>query len=207
MWKLKSSARISLIPKENVSVANAMLKPLTALGNDAAKMIEIGGYRIVERFDMALASLATRRNQEKVVAKAAMIAKLILPEPSQSSISSVYGAFWLSSEQWMIEAPFETHEDIATHLKTLFGDSASITEQTDAWVRFDVTSGNVQSLFERLCNVDLQKKDNGFATRTVIEHIGCYLIKRSANDVTLYGPRSMAASLLHALDVTAHAVM
>lgn len=184
-------------------MANTVLKSMTALGSCTPKTLEIGDYRIVERFDVALASLATRRGREKDVAKAAKAAKLDLPAPSQSGTSSAYGSFWLSSQQWMIEAPFATHEDIASHLKGIFAEAASITEQTDAWVRFDVTAGDLQPLFERLCNVDLPKADIGFATRTVIEHIGCYLIKRGANHVTLYGPRSMAESLLHGLEVTA----
>ncbi len=187
-------------------MANAELKPLTALGHPAPTTIEIGGCRIIERFDVALASLATRRGREKDVAKAGKLAKLVLPGVSQSITSSVYGAFWLSSQQWMIEAPFATHEDIAAHLKSMFADAASITEQTDAWVRFDVSSRNLQPVLERLCNVDVAKAEMDFATRTVIEHIGCYLIKRGADNVTLYGPRSMAASLLHALEIIAHSV-
>ncbi len=185
-------------------MAKAMLIPLTALGNDTPNTIEIGGYLIVERFDVALASLATRRGRDKDVTKAAKAAKLALPEPSQSITSSVYGSFWLSEQQWMVEAAYAMHDDIAAYLKNIFGDAASITEQTDAWVRFDVSASNVYPLFERLCNVDLPKADIGFATRTVIEHMGCYLIKRSTNEVTLYGPRSMAHSLLHAVEVTAH---
>lgn len=187
-------------------MANAMLKPLTALGHDAPKTIDIGGYRIVERFDVALASLATRRDREKDVAKAAKSMKLVLSQPSQSATSSVYGSFWLSHQQWMIEAPYATHEDIAANLISVVRDAASITEQSDAWVRFDISSSNLQPLFERLCNVDVSKAEIGFATRTVIEHMGCYLIKRSANEVTLYGARSMAHSLLHAFEVTAHSL-
>jgi sarcosine oxidase, subunit gamma len=188
-------------------VANAMLNSLTALGSDKPKVIEIGSYRIAERFDVALASLATRRGREKDIAKAAKAAKITLPEALQSTKSSVYGVFWLSSQQWMIEAPFATHENIPDLLKTLFSDAASITEQTDAWVRFDVSAGNLYPLFERLSNIDLPKASNGFASRTVIEHIGCYLIKHSDTEVTLYGPRSMAHSLLHALEVTARSVI
>jgi sarcosine oxidase, subunit gamma len=185
-------------------VANAVLKSLTALGSDTPKTVEIGGYRITERFDVALASLATRRGRENDVAKAA---KLVLPEPARATASVSYGAFWLSPLQWMIEAPFADHEDISVHLKKVFGDAASITEQTDAWVRFDVKATNLQPLFERLCSVDLPQTPVGYAGRTVIEHIGCYLIKREAGEVTLYGPRSMATSLLHALEVTAHSVV
>ena len=47
---------------------------------------------------------------------------------------------------------------------------------------------------------------DGFASRTVIEHIGCYLIKRSATDVTVYGPRSSAQSLLHVMETAAHSL-
>ena len=105
-----------------------------------------------------------------------------------------------------IEAPLASHEDISMHLKSIFADAASITEQTDAWVRFDVTAPNLHPLFEKLCNVDLPQSPVGFSGRTVIEHIGCYLIKRAAGEVTLYGPRSMAASLLHVLEVTAQSL-
>lgn len=185
---------------------NALLKPLTALGHDTPKTIEIGGHRIVERFDVALASLATRRGREKDVAKTAKAAKLVLPEPARFSSTSSFGAFWLSPQQWMIEAPLSTHEDLSTHLKNIFSDAASITEQTDAWVRFDVSAPTLQPLFERLCNVDLPETPMNYAGRTVIEHIGCYLIKRGKGEVTLYGPRSMAASLLHALENTARSI-
>ena len=42
------------------------LKSLTALGHDAAEVVQIGPYRIAERFDVALASLALRRGQQAV---------------------------------------------------------------------------------------------------------------------------------------------
>ena len=124
-------------------MVKSALISLTALGGDLPIDIEIGDYRIAERFDVALASLATRRNREKDVVKLAKAAKLVLPDVSDSSVSSVYGAFWLSSQQWMIEAPLASHEDIAHHLKTLFGDAASVTEQTDAWVRFEIGRAHV----------------------------------------------------------------
>ena len=104
----------------------------------------------------------------------------------------------------MIEAPFATHEDIATLLRAPFGDAASITEQTDAWVRFDISAPDLPTLFERLCAFDLRANGPGTATRTVIEHLGCYLIRRSATTLTLLGPRSSADSLHHAVTTAAH---
>jgi sarcosine oxidase, subunit gamma len=156
---------------------------------------------------VALASLASRQGRADETAKAAMLLGLALPRPARATSSVPYGAFWIAPDMWMIEAPFATHEDIVAHLQPLFGGSASITEQTDAWVRFDLSALDLQPLLERLCNVDFQKAPPGYSSRVVIEHTGCYLIRRSAAEVTLYGPRSSARSLLHAVTVAATSVI
>lgn len=182
------------------------LHALTALGNAEPQTVAIGSCRISERFDVALASLAARKGREKDVAKAAAAAKVPLPEPARAAAGTLYSAFWIAPGMWMVEAPFATHEDIVAHLKPSFGDAASITEQTDAWVRFDLSAPDLAPLMERLSNVDFAMAPVGFASRTSIEHVGCYLIRRGAGDVTLYGPRSSAKSLLHALDVAATSV-
>lgn len=179
----------------------------TAFGLAAPKVVETGPYRITERLDVALASVAARRGREADVAKVAQTAKVPLPGPSQAVAGVRFGGFWLAPEMWMIEAPFETHEDIAAQLKGLFGDAASITEQTDAWVRFDLSGLQLVTLFERLSNLDLAVLPDGYASRTVIDHLGCYLIRRSGSEVTLYGPRSSAESLLHALEVAVKSVI
>lgn len=98
----------------------------------------------------------------------------------------------------MVEAAFETHEDIVAALRPAFGDSASITEQTDAWVRFDLTGTGLAAVFERLCALDVRSMQPGDATRTVIEHLGTYVI-RGTKGMTVLGPRSAAGSLHHAL--------
>lgn len=179
----------------------------TPLGGATPKVTGIGPYRIAGRFDVALASIATRRGRDADVAKAAKAANVPLPKPLTAIAGQPFSSFWLAPDMWMIEAPFDSHEDIAAHLKPLFGVAASITEQTDAWVRFDVSGGNLVTLFERLSNLDLSVLPDGHASRTVIEHLGCYVIKQSANLITLYGPRSSAQSLLHALEVAAKSVI
>lgn len=179
-----------------------MLKPLTALGHDAPVTETLGPWTLRERFDVALASLAPRRGREAEVAAAAGKAGIPLPGPALSQTGDPWGAFWLTPEMWMVEAPFASHQDIRAQLLTIFGDAASVTEQTDAWVRFDLSGVGLERLFERLSNVDLGPAPVGTASRTMIEHMGCYLIKR-ADGVTLYGARSSAESLYHALKVTA----
>jgi sarcosine oxidase subunit gamma len=180
---------------------------LTALGHDAVEVVEIGPFRIVERFDVALASLAVRRGQEKGFAASAKKAGVPLPGPSAWAAGKPFSAFWTTPEMWMVEADFATHEDITTTLKPTFGETASITEQTDAWVRFDVSGVGLVALFERLTNVDLTRRPDGFASRTVIEHLGVYLVKHSGQMITVYGPRSSAKGLLHALEVAAISVL
>jgi sarcosine oxidase subunit gamma len=126
-----------------------------------------------------------------------------LPEPAQYQSGKPYSAFWVAPEMWFVEAPFATHETIADQLVAAFGLTASVTEQTDAWVPFDLAAPDLAPLLERLCNVDYPAAPLGHATRTVIEHLGCYLIKHAAGAARLYGPRSSGKSLLHALEVAA----
>jgi sarcosine oxidase, subunit gamma len=186
-------------------VADRLLIPITPLGGLNPETVTTGPWTIAERVDVALASLAFRLGREAEGAAAAAVAGVPLPLPGRAETGNPWGAFWLSPGQWMVEAPFASHEDIVAHLKPLFGPLASVTEQTDAWARFDVAGDGLPRLFERLCNVDLAAAADGFATRTVIEHLGCYLIRSSAQHVTLLGPRASAQSLFHALGVAARA--
>ena len=74
----------------------------------------------------------------------------------------------------------------------------------DGWVRFDVT-GAVVDMMERLCPLPVRRMTAGQATRSIVEHIGCLVIRLDAG-FALMAPRSYAASLLHALRAAAVAV-
>ena len=184
------------------------LAPLTPLGHATPHSETIGPVTITEVATTALASLATRRGREADVARAAETLNLPLPGHGHAASGPVYAAFWLGPDQWMVEAPVASHEDILAHLRPVFGNAASLTEQTDGWVRFDLTSHNpanadLPALFERLCALDTRAMQPGSATRTVIEHLGTYILRRP-DRFTLLGPRSSAKSLLHALITAAH---
>ena len=180
-----------------------MFEALTPLGHAEPETVTIGLVTIAERVDTALASLAIRRGREPDVARAAKLAGIPLPPPGRHEVGMLT-AFWLAPQMWMIEAPYG---DLRAQLLVMFGDAASVTEQTDAWVRFDISAENLPALMERLCNVDLARADDGAATRTVIDHLVCYLIRRTANEITLYGPRSSAQTLHHALTVAARSLL
>lgn len=182
----------------------ADVRALTALGAEAPARVEIGPLVISERFDVALASVATRRGRDLV--QAARTAGVPLPDPALHASDGPYGAFWVAPGMWFVEAPFASHELIADQLVAVFGEAASITEQTDAWVAFDLAAPDLAPLLERLSNVDFRTVPIGHATRTVIDHLGCYLIKHGSGLARIYGPRSSAQSLLHALEVAARSV-
>lgn len=181
----------------------ASLHALTALGARVPAVVTVGPLTITERFDVALASVAARRGRMADLAIAAQAAGLPLPGPARYEAGAVYAGFWTAPEMWLVEAPFASHELIAGMLKGALGDAASVTEQTDAWVAVDLAAPDLSPLLARLCNVDFLTVSPGHATRTMIEHLGCYLIKHGAGSVRLYGPRSSAESLLHALEVAA----
>ena len=117
------------------------------------------------------------------------------PAPARASDS----AFWMGPDQWMVEAPLATHEDLSRQIAAQANGAASVTEQTDAWCRFDLKGERLADVFERLCAADLRRFTGGEAVRTTIEHLGCFLICRSHGLVSVIGPRSSAESLHHAL--------
>lgn len=184
----------------------ASLQPLTALGKREPLSVSHGPLTITERTDVALASVASRRGRTADLAAAAQKAGVPLPGPATHQQGTPYSAFWTAPEMWFVEAPHATHELIADLLKTALGDAASITEQTDAWVAFDLAAPELSPVLERLCNVDFPNVAKGYASRTMMEHLGVYLIKHGPDKARLYGPRSSADSLLHAIETAAQSV-
>lgn len=182
------------------------LAALSPLGSPLPKTEQIGTLTISEITDCALASVTLRRGKDQAfaAAAAALFAKAALPGPGAWQQAGVYGLIWTGPDQWFIEAPFASHEDIAQILKASLGDSASVTEQTDGWASFDVQGAPVVDLLERLCPLPSRRMQSGSATRTLLEHMGCLVICReAAQHFSLLAPRSYAKSLAHALTTAA----
>ena len=184
------------------------LSPLTALGGREARVETVGGLRIAEVPDMALASLARRRDRDAALATAAeSFLGVGLPPVATWVGKAPFGVFWTGPGQWMVEAPHASHQDLAARLKAAVGDAASVTEQTDAWARFAITGDAVVALLERLCPLDPAAMTTGTAHRTTIDHLGCVVLCREAGRwLDILGPRSAAASLHHALLTAARSV-
>lgn len=182
------------------------LAPMTALGASDPRSDTIGPVTITESPDWALASVAARLGQESAC-QSALETLLGTPAPGIAGHArgAALAAFWIGPHIWMVEAPYAAHPDLARHIKSTCTDTASVTDQTGAWVRFDLTGDDLPRLMERLCNLDMDKMQPGQARRSVIEHLGCYVI-RHADSITIYGPRSSAQSLHHALITAATSV-
>lgn len=173
------------------------LKPTPALG---AATRTIGTVTIAENSNVALASVAARNGQ---LAACAAVLKSVLgavPDIGRAVCHDPEAGFWTGPDQWMIGAPMTTHEDLAGQLKSKLGDAASVTEQSGAWVVFDVTGAAMPQMCELLCNIPIRKMTAGDVRRTTIHQMGCFVIRREADDhIRILGPRASAASLHHAL--------
>lgn len=181
---------------------------ITALGGTEPRVDVVGARTCTELSNLALASVTARMGREADCAAAlARVLGTDGPGPGKAVLSTPYSAVWTGPAQWMLGADFATHEDIAAQLKTAVGDSASVSEQTDAWAGFDLTGDRVHSVLELLCNVNLNSVEAGDATRSSIHHLGCFLICGERDRFwRIIGPRASAGSLHHAIVTAMKAV-
>ena len=182
-----------------MSNAASDMRSITPLGAHEPASFSHGPVTVTEIVDVALASYALRLGHEK---KGHQALKAVLgrgaPDVAKVSNGDI-AAFWMGPDQWMISAPMDSHEDLADQLSTAAKEAASVTEQSGGWCRFDLRGDGLADVFERLCPVNMRAMKAGDVTRTSIDHLGCFFLLNDANDVTVYGPRSSAGSLYHAL--------
>ena len=179
------------------------LQPFNALGGRVPHRADIGTVTLCEMPNVALASVTARCGTEAACKEA--LSKWLgadVPGPGKATLGTPYDALWLGPDQWMICAPFDTHEDLAERFKSDLGQSASVTEQSDAWVCLDLIgpSSGADAVMERLCALDIRTMGLGDATRTTIDHLGCLVVRRAPIDgLRIIGPRSSAGSLFHSI--------
>ena len=176
------------------------LKPVTALGGLEPRVDQFDHITITENDTLALASVAARLGHEKTCHDVLKRILGTVPAPGKAVLHDPESGFWTGPDQWMIGAPKATHELLADDLKLKFKDTASITEQSGAWVCFDLVGPGMPDVTERLCAVPIRKMQAGDAQRTVIHQLGCFVIRREdPNHLRILGPRASAGTLHHAL--------
>ncbi|WP_227269692.1 sarcosine oxidase subunit gamma [Roseobacter weihaiensis] len=185
------------------------LAPLTALGHAAPWTDQIGGMAITERPQIALASVTARQGREPTC-RQTLTTWLGdgPPPPGKALLRDPFSALWMGPDQWIVAADYDAHERLADELKAKLKQAASITEQTDAWVCFDVSGDRVVDLCERLCPAPARRMQTGDAQRTTVHQMGCFLVcLKQSEEMRFIGPRSSAGSLYHALVTAADAIV
>lgn len=171
-------------------------------GSDTGETsFSVKGYTLEVVPTLALASVAARNGSEAgVAASLASTLGTEMPPPGALRQGPEHTVFWIGRHQWMIAADHETHEHLARELKTDLEDSASVTEQNDGWICLDVTGPELPRVFERLMHADAAALSEGSALRTVIEHIGCFILcLETDRHYRLFAGRSYGRSLFHTL--------
>jgi len=175
------------------------LNPISPLGNRDPISKEVGSYTISEVTAYSLASYSLRKGSEDYAKKKL---EQFINSPLPDVMNSKFGeisSFWIGPSQWLIEALVEIHDDLASELSEISMGKASVTEQTDAWCRFDLKGSDLATPLSLLCNVDVPSFKGGEVTRCQMDHLGCFLICRDIKNITILGPRSAAESLYHAI--------
>ena len=175
------------------------LTATTALGGTKPRVDQHGPITLSEEPGYALASVAARKGGERATVLA--IRRIIgpaVPKPNHVAGDTVT-AFWTGPNQWMLEAPYDSHETLFATARAEVKGKASITEQTGGWCRFDLRGVGLATVLERLCPINMTKFQPGNATRTSIDHLGCFVVCRALDHISIIGPRSSATSLHHGL--------
>ncbi|TIN73781.1 MAG: sarcosine oxidase subunit gamma [Mesorhizobium sp.] len=177
------------------------LRPFSALGAVTPGYASFGGLELRENAGLALASLALCRGTVEPTPFG-----LTLPGPGRWVAGQGVAALWTGPDQWMIEAEDRAELDFTAELKQA-APGCSVTEQTDGWVAFEIISragtGPLEAMMSKLVNIDLANSGPGGATRTGLEHMSCFVIRRGDAQVAVLGARSSAGSLWHALETAA----
>lgn len=184
----------------------ASLTATTALGGIVPYDEVIAEIRITEVADIDLASIAARRDGGSAVKRVATKMFGGLPAAGRSLSKGDDGIIWMGVEQYLVEARSNgaSSDSAATRLAAALGEAASITDQSDAWVRFDLEGARTPAMLERLSAADTRRMQAGVAVRTPIHHMLCLVICREdGTRYSVYGPRASAPSLHHALTAAA----
>ena len=174
------------------------LTPLTALGAADPRSVTVGALTLREDAALALASLA-------VSGDAPAPFGIALPGPGGwADGAEGLGAFWMAPGQWMIAGAGRAARDFAAEVAAA-APGARVTDQTDAWAAVEIM-GDARALarlLERLVNLPPRAVAPGRSTRTLIHHMGVFVIRPAADRLVVLGMRSAAGSLWHVLDTTA----
>ena len=182
-------------------MAKLALKPLNALGGNDLERSSFNGIEITEKYLNSLASIGCSEPLLKNFSKKLKsIFDIEVPGPGKSVASQKVRVSWTAQGQWFIESDEVFSQGFDSYLLEKLGKEFMVTDQSDGWVKFSLSGDNILKALEKCIMLDLYKMTGGSFSRCSLEHIGVYLLcERAKRDFLIYGPRSSANSLHHAL--------
>lgn len=180
-------------------MADITLTAAPLLGNAD---IRNGANRIQERDDLAIVSIATPLGGEDALAKALKKHwSLYVPEPTRSTSSGDTRAIRSGQDQMLLVFPHVT-PDAEPHVQSKLGGTGYTTDQTDSWVVLEISGPDTLAAMERLCPLDLASFETDDAGRTVMEHMGAFVVRLDIDRFLLMSASSSAQSFLHAVQTS-----
>ena len=166
--------------------------------------LDLGEVAVEEVTDIAIVSIATPLGGGDALAGAVQTAwGCALPAPrgaSKSADGSVTLIF-STPDQTLAILPGVAGLAVTGVAETL-GDAGYYTEQTDNWVGLRVSGARATTALERICPLDLATMAVDGAERTVMEHLGVFILREAEDRFLLLSGSSSAKSFLHAVELS-----
>lgn len=182
-------------------MSNYSLTAKTAFAEPIGTPLQIGAYALTECANLALVSISARKGQSLETRKALSDILGQTCDVSELCEGEKYSAFWSGPDQWFVMQSQTDDIDLEAELSGNFSGMASLSEQSDGWVGFDLEGPECGLVLERLCNVDQSSLHSGRVQRTIVEHIGAFVLCRAqGRSYRLLCGRSFAVSFQHAVE-------
>lgn len=166
--------------------------------------LDLGEVAVAEVTDIAIVSIATPLGGGDALAGAVQAAwGCALPAPCGSSTSPDGSVTLIFSMPDQILAILPGADGLAvTEVAAKLGEAGYYTEQTDNWVGLRVSGAKAITALERICPLDLAMMAVGGAERTVMEHLGVFIMREADDRFLLLSGSSSAKSFLHAVELS-----
>lgn len=167
---------------------------------------QFDGVTIAEITNRAIVSLATPNGGESALSKAiAASYGAKIPAVGQSTISKAAKTRFLGMQRGQLFLLFDyPGRDALKETAKKLGDTAYLTDQSDAWVMVRLCGVKCRAALERICLIDLHPAafPEGGVARTSMEHMAAIILREGRDTFLLMSPRSSAKSFLHALETS-----
>jgi sarcosine oxidase subunit gamma len=168
--------------------------------------VAFGDTKLTEVDNLAIVSLAIPQKGDAEFAVALQKAfGADRPAPGRSTLSSDGRTRFLWTAPDQLFALFEDGLPTAAAAisETLDG-KAYVTLQSDNWVALRLSGSRAQHALERICPLDLHPAvfAEGQAARTMMEHMGAFLLREGGDSFLLLSASSSAQSFLHAVETS-----